>query len=245
MLDPGIMNDGLVEWIGGECGVKELSRQLYPMVHRQGSLSTFITAILDYSEIFDEKKIKEVAELLKKNAGLSSIEKRKEKIDMLAAGKKYVSALRGYDALLAKWDETDQKSQELPAPMVKAALIHNKGVALTGLMQYRQAADCFAKSYEISGKTEEYVAYLAAMRMGLSESEYIVFASEQKESYRGTLQLERIMEQINREWEKQADCQRLKMRRQMKNGSDRQKYYDENERLTQALKDNYRECVGE
>jgi hypothetical protein len=31
----------------------------------------------------------------------------------------------------------------------------------------------------------------------------------------------------------------------MRNSSEKQKYYDENERLTQALKENYRECVGE
>jgi tetratricopeptide (TPR) repeat protein len=245
MIDAGLMNDELVEWVGSECGIKELSRQLYGMVHRQGSLSAFVALILEYSGIADESAQRETAEVLRKNAGLSSIEKRKEKIDILVTNKKYVSALRGYDALLAKWDEADKPSSELPAPGVKAALIHNRGVALAGLMQYEQAAECFMESYEISGESSEYVAYLAAKRMGLSESGYIAFAAEQNAGYRGTLQLEHIMEQVNRQWEQQADYQRLKIRRQMRNGSEKQKYYDENERLTQALKENYRECVGE
>lgn len=245
LLDAGLMNDELVEWIGNRCGLKELSRQLYSIVHRQGSLSTFVTLILEYSGLFDASTVRNVAMLLKKSAGLSSIEKRKEKIDYLVNSKKYVSAIRGYDALLAKWDDPSKKAGELPAPVVRAAILHNKGVALAEMMQYERAAACFLKSYETSGRQEEYVAYLAAMRMGLSESEYISFASELTDGYAGTLQLERTMERLKREWENQADYQRLAMRKIMRSGSDKQKYYDENDRLTQALKENYRDCVGE
>lgn len=245
LLDAELMNDELVEWIGNRCGLKELSRKLYSIVHRQGSLSSFVTLILEYSGLFDAATVKSLAMFLKKNAGLSSIERRKEKIDGLVNNKKYVSAIRGYDALLAKWDEPSDRVGELPAPGVRADILHNKGVALAEMMQYERAASCFMKSYEISGRQEEYVAYLAAMRMGLSESEYISFASELTDSYAGTLQLEKTMERISREWEKQADYQRLAMRKIMRSGSDKQKYYDENDRLTQALRDNYRDCVGE
>lgn len=245
LLDAGLMNDELVEWIGNRCGLRELSRQLYSIVHRQGSLSTFVTLILEYAGLFDASTVRSVATLLKKSAGLSSIEKRKEKIDYLVNNKKYVSAIRGYDALLAKWDDPSGKPAELPAPGVRAAILHNKGVALAEMMQYERAAACFLESYETSGVQEEYVAYLAAMRMGLSESEYISFASELTDGYTGTLQLERTMERLKREWEKQADYQRLAMRKIMRSGSDKQKYYDENDRLTQALKENYRDCVGE
>ncbi|MCD7835466.1 MAG: hypothetical protein LUG83_02180 [Lachnospiraceae bacterium] len=245
LLDSGLMRDELVEWIANRCNLKELARQLYPMVHRQGSLSAFVTLILEYTGLFDASTVKSISMLLKKNAGLSSIEKRKEKIDYLLINKKYTSAVRGYDALLEKWEEASGSTAELPAPGVKAAILHNKGTALAGMMQYERAAACFLKSYETCGGREEYVAYLAAMRMGLSESGYISFASELTEGYTATLQLEKSMERIKREWEKQADYQRLAMRREMRMGNDKQKYYDENDRLTQALKDNYRDCVGE
>lgn len=245
LIDADLMNDELIEWIGNKCGLKELSRQLYPIVHRQGALSTLVTAILEYAGLFDTSTVRSIAALLKKNAGLSSIEKRKEKVDYLVSSKKYVAAIRGYDALLAKWDEPSGRAGELPAPGVRAAILHNKGVALAEMMQYERAASCFLESYEVSGRQEEYAAYLAAKRMGLSESEYISFASELADGYTGTLQLERTMERVRREWEEQADYQRLAMRKLMRSGSDKQKYYDENERLTQALKDHYRDCVGE
>ena len=39
LLDLSIMNDKLADWIGEECKVRELAKQLYPMIHKQGSLS--------------------------------------------------------------------------------------------------------------------------------------------------------------------------------------------------------------
>ena len=37
LLDLSIMNDKLADWIGEECKVRELAKQLYPMIHKQGS----------------------------------------------------------------------------------------------------------------------------------------------------------------------------------------------------------------
>lgn len=245
LLDAGIMNDELLDFIGNGCKLKELSRQLSPIVHRQGLLSTFVSMILEYVGLYDRATIGNVVQLIKKNSGLSNIEKRKEKIDYLVNNRKYMAAVRGYDALLAKWNSEGSEKAQLPAPGVRAAIIHNKGVALAGMMLYSQAAECFLESYDITGNSEEYVTYLAAMRMGLSESEYVVFASDLENGYAGTLQLERTMERLRKEWVCQADYQRLSTRRQMRLGADKQKYYDENERLIQALKDSYRDCTGE
>ncbi len=47
-LDMSIMNDKLVDWIGEECKVRELAKQFYPMVHKQGSFSVFVLTILQY-----------------------------------------------------------------------------------------------------------------------------------------------------------------------------------------------------
>jgi hypothetical protein len=239
MLDMGIMNDELIEWISGNLGLKDLSAQLYPMVHKKGTLGGFVLCILEYTGLFDISQIRETSELLKKNAGLSSIEKRKEKTDMLTAERKFAAAVRGYDALLSKWDENDDASL-LPAPTVKASIYHNKGVALTGMMRYKEAAESFLESYYISNSQEEYTTYLAAMRMGMSEREYIAFAAELKEGYAATLKLEKTMENLKAKWDEQPDSRRLSMRRELRNGADSLKYYEENERVTQALKENYR-----
>lgn len=243
LLDAGLMNEALVDWIGEKCGLKELAKLLYPLVRRQGTLSAFVTAIFEYVGLYDAAAVRETVEVLIRGAGLSSIEKRKSQVDYLVGKKKYMSAVRGYDALLSKWEDTAGVQGELPAAGVRAAILHNKGVAFTGMMYYEQAAECFKQAYEMDGMEEHYTAYLAAKRIGLEEEEYIAFATELSDSYESTLRLERTMEQLGRSWEEQADYQRLAARIFWRTGKEKQKYYNENDRLIQAMKESYRDCV--
>lgn len=245
LLDISLMNDKLVGWIERECGLKELARALYQLVHKSGSLSAFTVTILEYTGLYDRDTIAEIEQVLKKGAGLSSVEKRKSQIDYLVKKKKYLSAIHGYDMLLEKWEESDRESGQLPANDTKAAVLHNKGVAYTGLMLYPQAAECFLEAYGINGAEEHYRAYLTAKRMELSESDYVAFAAEQTESYQYTMELEKRLKGLMHEWEQQPEYLRLYNRRELRSGSDRQKYYEENESLTQALKNSYSRSVGE
>lgn len=245
LLDGALMSDILVTWVAEECGLGELARELYPLVHKQGSLSAFVSMIMEYVGLYDTPAIREVEQVLKQGAGLSGIEKRKSQIDYLIRKKKYVSALRGYDTLLSKWQELEQEGKELPAARVRASILHNKGVAFAGLMLYSQAAETFAEAQRIYSSEAHLAAFLAAKRMELSESEYIAFAAELPDSYEMTIALEKKLEALQGEWQEQADYQRLQMRSEWRGGNGRQKYYDENERLTLSLKNSYRNSVLE
>lgn len=245
LLDTSLMNDALLDWIEKECGLGELARELHPMVHKQGHLSVFVSMIMEYVGLYDTAAIHEVEQVLKKGAGLSSIEKRKSQIDYLISRKKYMAALRGYDALLAKWQELEAEGRELPAGRVRASILHNKGVALAGLMLYGQAAEVFRQAYQTYESEEHFAAFLAAKRMELPDGEYIAFAAELAEKYQQTLALEKKLESLQKGWQEHADYQRLILRREWRGGSDKQKYYEENERLTLGLKNSYRNGVLE
>ena len=173
LLDMSIMNDKLVDWIGEECRVRELAKQLYPMVHKQGSLSAFVLTILQYVGIYGEEELQAVAQVLKQGSGLSNLEKRKSQIDYMVEKRKYAAAIRGYDMLLETWSDLEREGRELPAGKVRAAILHNKGVALTGQKPsgclscgkthgaYRRClcGICGPKSgilYRISGTGEKY-----------------------------------------------------------------------------------------
>ena len=149
LLDLSIMNDKLVDWIGEECKVWELAKQLYPMVHKQGSLSVFVVTILQYVGMYDPEEILQVEQVLKQGAGLSNLEKRKSQIDYMVEKRKYAAASRGYDMLLETWNHLEQEGKELPAGKVRAAILHNKGVALTGLMFYDKERNdqCFIRFF--------------------------------------------------------------------------------------------------
>ena len=243
LLDLSIMNDKLVDWIGEECKVWELAKQLYPMVHKQGSLSVFVVTILQYVGMYDPEEILQVEQVLKQGAGLSNLEKRKSQIDYMVEKRKYAAAIRGYDMLLETWNHLEQEGKELPAGKVRAAILHNKGVALTGLMFYDKAAYYFNEAWKTDPDREHLDAYLAAKRMERTEDAYVAFAAQNPENYTESLELEKRIEQFEREWEQQPEYRQLRLRGDWR-VNDRVKYDAENERLTQALKNSYRTSVS-
>ena len=243
LLDLSLMNDKLVDWIGEECKVRELAKQLYPMVHKQGSLSVFVVTILEYVGMYDPEDIRQVEQVLKQGAGLSNLEKRKSQIDYMVEKRKYAAAIRGYDMLLDTWSELEREGKPLPAGKVRAAILHNKGVALTGLMLYDKAAVYFKEAWQTDQDREHLDAYLAAKRMELPEDAYVAFAAQNPENYTESLELEKRIEQFEREWEQQPEYRQLKLRKDWRT-SDRVRYDAENERLLQALKNSYRTSVS-
>ncbi len=239
LLDLSFLDDGLLDWIERECGLGELADRLHPLVHRRGQLSEFASAILRYVGFYGEDIIRETEQALKKGAGLSGIEKRKNQVDYLVRKKKYRAALRGYEELLQNWQQPAPEGGANPAPDFQAEIWHNKGVAYAGLMLYEGAAECFRHAYEISGEEAYCVDYLSAKRMQLSEKTYVDFAAGCTEWYPQTLELEKKYREAVEEWEKHPDYLQLYNRRELKS-RDRQKYCEENERLVQALKNSYR-----
>ena len=196
LLDISLMNDSLLEWIDRDCGLRGLAKELHPLVHKKGSLSAFVTMIMEYTGFYSSEIIADVIQVLKQGAGLSNIEKRKSQIDYYVKRKKYVAAIKGYDTLLARWSEPAAETEEgLPAPELKAAILHNKAVACIGLMLYSQAAELFQEAYGLDRKEEYMLAYLAAKRMQLTEEEYIAFAAGIPECFNQSLILEKKLEQ--------------------------------------------------
>lgn len=244
LLDFSLLNDGLVDWIERQCGLKELAVKLYQLVHKSSSLSAFAVAILEYTGLYDESVIREIEQVLKKGAGLSTVEKRKSQVDYLVQKRRYMAAVRGYDQLLENWGEFENEQGQHPAMTTRAAILHNKGIAYAGLMLYAQAAESFLEAYEAGGAEDDYMSYLTAKRLELSESDYVTFASEQTKNYQYTLELEKKLERLMQEWEQQPEYLRLYNRRELR-GVDWQKYYEENENITQALKNGYRRNTGE
>lgn len=245
LLDTAVMRDELVEWVDRECGLKSLAGELHKMIHRQGSLSAFVIMILEYVGFYDSDDIREVEQILKKGAGLSIIERRKSQIDYLVRQKRYAAAIRGYDSLLDKWTEMENAGNELPAAKVRGAILHNKAVALAGMMFYQGSAECFKEAYETDGSPAHFQGYLAAKRMELSENEYISFAAEQSQGYKYTLELEKKMERLTEDWKLQPEFQRLLEIREWRRTGERQLYYEGNEEVILELKNGYCRSVGE
>ena len=245
LIDRTIMTRSLAEWIEKECGLSELADQMYAIIQRQGSLSTFVCLIMEYCGLQDMYYIDTVRKTLKRGTGLSAIERQKSQIDYLVTKKKYMSAIRGYRALIEKWNYvSENKTMILPGINVLAGIYHNLGVAYAGLMLYDRAADSFDEAYKLDGDRDHFLARIAAKRMGLTDSEYIDFISSVPDSYDDSLNLERTMENLKLQWEIRGETHSLKLRREMRDTGGAQKYFEENDRILKGLKDGYRENVS-
>ncbi len=238
LLDADLMNDKLLGWLGQDCGLGELADELSVMVHKKGSLSAFVIRILEYVGFYDLETMREVEQTLKRGAGLSMLEKRKLRIDQLLDLRKFAAAQAEYDGLLRLWEETSSQGGAAGADL-KARLLHNKGVALAGLMRYGQAARAFYQAYETDGSLESLRCYLAAKRMELEDKEYVAFAAGLPEYTETALQLEKDVELLNRRWTREADYQRLSVRQKFLH-EDERGYEEENVHLMKSLKDAYR-----
>lgn len=242
LLDADIMSDKLLKFIEQECGLKDLAAELYPLVHEKGSLSGFVTMIMEYVAFYDTGVISQVEQTLKSGAGRGVLEKRKGRIDYLVERRKYGAAIREYDSLMDSWEEAGARGETPGAPL-RAGLLHNRGVALAGLMRYEEAADSFREAWQTDGNKDSLSAFLAARRLSLEESEYIAFVAGLPECYEISLELEQKMERLNQEWEKEPDRQLVKDRVLLRCEGEETEYEEEMEKVLQAMKSSYRNMV--
>lgn len=238
LLDTEIMNDALLQFIGTDCRVPELARELYPMVHQKGSLSVFVTTILNYVGFFDKKTVQQVENTIRTGSGLTDFEKQKLQIDYLAEKKKYNAALEAYKALIRSM-ETAGISTPKDAEVL-ADLYYNKGVVYTGMLLYRQAAVCFRRSYDLKKDRGAMQSYFFAKRMELTEQEYVDMVAKHPECHEVSLQVERRIEELEQQWKKTSACMGLEHMRQWRVMGENLKYYEESEQIVDALKEEYR-----
>lgn len=235
LLDEEIVSSRLAEWLDEECGLPELAKELYPLVNRKESLAAFVFKILEYTGFYDGEVLAEVSQTLQSGASLSDYEKKKKQGDYLVQNQKYAKALMEYERLLLELPKQEQE--------VRAAILHNKGVAFTGLFLFEEAAAQFLEAYHVNPKLDYYRAYLAAKRMHYDDEEYISFVAELPDAYDVSLQLEREVDQILNHWESGADFRNLAALSALREEGSRTLYYEESEVRIQSLKEHYRECI--
>ena len=248
LLDTDLMADRLVDWISQECGLSELAKELHHMVHKKGSFSAFVSRILDFTGFYDSETVQRTVQTLKQGAGLNVLEKRKLRIDSLVEQRKYLAAVREYDVLLGSFHEAGKQTDKgergaLSGTELYASMLHNKGTALAGLMRYGQAAESFLAAYDADGNQESLKCFLTARRMELKDHDYIAFVASVPEYSETALTLEKEVEQLNDQWEQEADYLRLVEREQLRK-EDERSYLEDNRRVMQALKEDYRSMVG-
>lgn len=230
LLNKEIVNKKLAVWIEEECDCSDLAKELYKFLNTGSSMEAFVLTILEYVGYSSKADIEVVRRLLKSNANLPESEKGKLYADYLLENKRYEKAIVEYKALIGQ--ETDSQ--------MRGKLLHNLGVVYARLFLFDQAAKYFEEAYQLNNEEVSKLHYLAAMRMYLSEQDYILLFADKKENYFISLELEKKVELLTKQLEQEEQILRLEKIIAMKKSNQSAGYYKTIEELVYELKDEYR-----
>ena len=235
ILDEEIVSKDMVEWLSEECALTELAGLLRPYLRQPGSMAAYVTTILDYIGYYSKEETEVIGRSLTVGGSTGDFEKKKKRADLLVESKKYTKAYVEYARLL----------RELPENEIglRADVLHNTGVALTGLFMYNDAAHYFKEAYNFTNSDEDFRDYLAAMRMSMTDSEYVRFIADMPDYYMASINLETDVDDILNEWERSNEEAELEEVLGLKSRGDNNGYYQEIGRMVENLKEEYRDYI--
>ena len=240
MLDTDIVSDKLARWLSEQCSLTELADRLHALVKEKASPAAYVGTILEYAGLYPEDVNANVLSLVNENAGLSPYEKQKARADHLLRNKRYILAIEQYSSLLARLPEHERE--------LRARLHHNMGVAHAFLFMFEHAGEEFMEAYKINGNPESLAQFLVSKRMHDNDRAYVDYIAEHPSYHETSLKVERMMDEAAAQFDATQENRMLFTLRVCKeegaaSAADVQ-YYDEIERLTHSLKDDYRESVS-
>ena len=235
LLDEESFKPELFDWIEKECSLVKLSDELRGMYKKRCSMAAIAGTILDYVGYNTRKEVDKTEEILRKNAGMDMYQKKLQRADFLFKNGRYAMAFREYEFLLHNTPHIDRD--------LRAHIEHNEGVMYARLFLFDKASKEFLKAYEDSGNRESYLQYLSAVRMNLSNKEYISFIADSDEVYESSMEVERRMNEAEELYGASEGNLMLRTLSVYKAEGKMHEYYDKVGEITDGMKTAYRELI--
>lgn len=232
ILDASLLNQELIDWIAAECALPELAERLRKYLGKERLLSDFVAAILQYVDFVPEEKEEKTRQIVSSGQGLEPFEKRLAHAGTLRENASPYEALEEYRRLL----------EDLPSPerRIRIRTLREMGRIYAEQFRFRAAAESFDKAYQLTGSSEIYLEYLACIRLGLSDSEYLSFVAEHPESGQASLLLEKRMDQYDAAFNVSERKLALDSLRQYQSGGQSTSYEVALHQTIQRLKEEFR-----
>lgn len=240
LIDQEIVSSKVARWLDEQCGLPTLARALYSLVNQKGSASAYVGMILEYAGLYSKETVSHVETVIRNSAGLNPYERQKTKADYMLQNGYYMLALDRYDELLSRLPSGERE--------LRGKALHNRGVVNARLFLFERAQEDFFAAYQANGSMESLKLFLTARRMKDQEGDYVAFLAKHPEWHDISLKVERMVEQAAGAYEMTDENRMLfTLRVCREDGSstagNAASYYEEIEKLTNTLKDDYRECM--
>lgn len=235
LIEKDILDRRLVDWIDKELGLKDLARDLFILINQNASAASFVGTILSYVGYYSKDEITRVESILRMNVSMNVFEKMKAKADFLVENKHYILAIHEYEKLISTLPDNESA--------LKAAVYNNMGIVYMNLYLFDSAIECFLTSFETDNNEDAYKHYLTVKRMSLSDEEYIRLIAEEEDAYRMSISLETQIDEAKHSFDKTDTAVSLKELFALKENGENAAYYEEMSRITEQLKEDYRDIV--
>lgn len=211
LLEPGVLGEELAEWIGQQCMLKKLALSLREAIQGSDPVTDFVGRLFAYTGYCSTEEAAQVKKALLLNENSSAEERAKARGDYFLENGKYMLAVREYEALLEGL--TGAK------PELVGKICHNAGTAYARLFLFRQAASFYERAWKLLRDKRCAKQYMAALRMGMSEQEYVDFLAQHPELYELSMALEEDLKTCRAQWETSGERElSAKLARQGQNG---------------------------
>lgn len=236
LLERGMLGEPLIEWIGQQCMLKNLALSLRSALQESDPVAAFAERLFVYTGYCSAEEAVQVKKALSLNENSSAEERAKARGDYFLENGKYMLAVREYETLLEGL--TGVK------PELVGKVCHNVGTAYAKLFLFEQAASFYERAWKLLRDKRCAEQYMAALRMSVSEQEYVDFLAEHPELYEISMALEEKLKSCRAEWEESEErALSSKLARQRQNG-EAVKVLEAVDESCRALQQQYREFVA-
>lgn len=234
-----IFDETMVEWLGTQAGMEELSSKIERLINNKNSLKDKIVTLLCGCDYYREKEIRQLLVIMDQLEKMSFFERCKQKGNYFLENGRYREAENFLLEMLKSENAKQFTTKEY------GDILHNLAVIHVHTASYGEAAKEFKDAYERNQRRETLKQYFIALKL-----------AEQKELYQSELvQLEvdeELKEEIETEFgEKLTEATRLpeyeqlKRLANMKNQGKVSAYYEAVNQIIEKWKQEYKEeAVG-
>lgn len=243
LLDDSIVSRSLVDWLDKQCALAELAELLYPLCKGEKSVEQFVGTIVEYTGYFAEEEESKVLSAVRDCAGRSVGERKKTRADYYLENNKYELAIKEYELLLK--ESKEEYGQNIDNIPFYADVYYGMGMAFSKMFLFKQADYYFEKAYNILHDEKVAFYMLAAKRLYMSEQDYICYIADYPEFFKVSQDLEEKLNEAEKMWQVSERKKQLDDLKECKEIGEAQLYYEEIERMTNRLKENFRRCLQE